>query len=187
MADQYNILEDAVRDMYARTVWSHKIQEKQADIYKTRYSWMETASILCASLTAVGILSTIFTGQLWIKIASAILSFATAFIVAYFKSFDLDALTKTHKEVANKLLILRNEITYLLTAIKLKEKPIAELEDKYHELMDKANEVYRVAPITTDKAVKLAKEALQVKGDNTFSTEEIDSYLPVSLQKGDQK
>ena len=187
MADQYNILEDAVRDMFARAVWSHKIQEKQADIYQTRYKWMETVSILCASLTAVGILSTIFTDQLWIKIVSAILSFATAFIAAYFKSFDLSTLTKSHKEAANKLLIVRNEITGLLTSIKLKEKPVVDLEARYLALMDKANEVYKDAPITTDKAVALAKEALQVTGDNTFSRDEIDSYLPPALQKEGKK
>ena len=187
MADQYNILEDAVRDMFVRAVWSHKIQEKQADIYQTRYKWMETVSILCASLTAVGILSTIFTDQLWIKIVSSILSFATAFIASYFKSFDLSALTKLHKEAANKLLIVRNEITCFLTSIKLKERPIAELEDRYRTLIDKANEVYKDAPTTTDKAVALAKEALQLTGDNTFSKDEIDSYLPPALQKGDKK
>lgn len=38
MADQYNILEDAVSDMFARAVWSHKIQEKQADIYQKQFS-----------------------------------------------------------------------------------------------------------------------------------------------------
>ena len=187
MADQYNILEDAVRDMFARAVWSHKIQEKQADIYQTRYKWMETVNILCASLTAVGILSTIFTDQLWIKIVSAILSFATAFIAAYFKSFDLSTLAKSHKEAANKLLIVRNEITGLLTSIKLKEKPVADLEVRYLALLDNANEVYKDAPTTTDKAVALAKKALQVTGDNTFSKDEIDSYLPPALQKGGKK
>ena len=50
--------------------------------------------------------------------------------------------------------------------------------------MDKANETYKDAPTTTDKAVELAKEALQVKGDNTFTIGEIDSYLPVALRKG---
>lgn len=109
------------------------------------------------------------------------------FIAAYFKSFDLTTLTKSHKEAANKLLIVRNEITVLLTSIKLKEKSIAELENRYRDLMDKANEIYKVSPTTTDKAVRLAKEALQVTGDNTFSEEEIDSYLPKTLQKGDRK
>ena len=182
--NQYNILEDAARDMFARAVWSHKIQEKQADIYQKQYKWMETVSIICASLTSVGILSTIFTDELWIKIVSSVLSFVTVFVAAYFKSFDLNKLTKAHKEAANKLLIVRNEITCLLTSIKLKENTVSELEDRYRELMDKADEVYKDAPTTTDKAVKLAKEALQVTGDNIFSKEEIDSYLPVALQKG---
>ena len=186
MEDKLVILEDAVRDMFARTVWSHKIQEKQADIYQSQYRGMETASIICASLTSVGILSTIFADQLWIKIISAVLSFVTVFIAAYFKSFDLNTLAKAHKDAANKLLILRNEITELLTSIRIKEKSPSELEEKYHELMNKANKVYKDAPNTTDRAVKIAKEALQVKGDNTFSTEEIDSYLPPALRQGDK-
>lgn len=184
MEEQYSVLEDAARDMFARAVWSHKIQEKQADIYQKQYKWMETLSIICASLTSVGILSTIFTDELWIKIVSAVLSFVTVFVAAYFKSFDLNKLTKAHKEAANKLLIVRNEITCFLTSIKLKAKTVSELENRYRELMDKADEVYKDAPTTTDKAVKLAKEALQVTEDNTFSKEEIDSYLPVALQKG---
>ncbi len=187
MAEQYKILEDVVRDMFARAVWSHKIQEKQADIYQSRYKWMETVSIICASLTSIGILSTIFNNQLWIKIISAILSFVNVFLTAYFKSFDLEKFTKAHKETANKLLILRNELSCLLMSIKLKEKTISELEERYVELMEKANEIYKVAPQTTDKAVKLAKDALQVNGDNTFSVDEIDSYLPVALQKGAKK
>lgn len=187
MGDIYKILEDSARDMFARAVWSHKIQEKQADIYQSQYKWMETLSIACASMTSVGILSTIFADQLWIKIASAILSFVTVFITAYFKAFDLSKLTKAHKETANKLLIIRNEIMGLLMSIKLKEKSVSELEERYNVLMDKANEIYKDAPQTTDKAVKAAKKALQVTEDNTFSVEEIDSYLPKALQEGEIK
>lgn len=187
MTDQYNILEDAVRDMYVRSVWSHKIQEKQADIYQKQYKVMEIISIICASLTSVGILSTIFADHLWIKILSAVLSFVTVFITAYFKSFDLNTLTKVHKEAANQLLIVRNEIICLLTLVKMKGKTVNELESRYQELMDKANEVYKDTPSTTDRAVKKAKEALQITGDNTFTKEEIDFYLPMALQKGGEK
>lgn len=187
MEDQYNILEDAVRDMFARAVWSHKIQEKQADVYQQQYKFMETLNIICASLTSVGILSIIFSDKLWVKIVSTVLSFVTVFIGAYFKSFAPHKLEKAHKEAANNLLIVRNEITCLITSIKLKNKPVGELEDRYRALMEKANEIYKDAPTTTDKAVKLAKKALKVKGDNTFSNEEIDSYLPPGLQKRDRK
>lgn len=183
MNEKNFILEDAVRDMYVRAVWSHKVQEKQADIYQQRYKLMETISIICASLTSVGILSTIFADKLWIKIVSAVLSFVTTFIAAYFKSFDLNALSKAHKDAANNLLIVRNEITCLLTSIRINEHPVSELEGKYMALMDKANEVYKNAPNTTDKAVELAKKALEITGDNDFSEKEIDSYLPPALRK----
>lgn len=187
MDDSYTVIEDTVRDTFARTVWSHKIQEKQADLYQQQYKVMQTVSIVCASMTSVGVLSTIFADQLWIKVLSAILSFATVFITAYFKIFDLSSLTKAHKESANKLLIVRNELTALIMSIKLKEKTVSELESYYKELLNKVNEIYRDAPQTTDKAVRLAKEALQVTGDNTFSVEEIDSYLPNTLKRGDSK
>ena len=89
---------------------------------------------------------------------------------------------KAHKEAA-KLLIVRNEITCLLTSIKLKEKSVSEPEEGYRKLVDKANEIYMAVPTTTDQAVKMAKDALQVTEDNTFSEEEIDSYLPPALKK----
>ena len=33
MDNEYSILEDSVRNTFGSVVWSHKIQEKQADIY----------------------------------------------------------------------------------------------------------------------------------------------------------
>ncbi len=185
MDERYCVLEEAVRDMFARAVWSHKIQEKQADIFQRQYKVMETISIVCASFTSVGLLSTIFTDQLWIKIVSVVLSFVTVFIAIYFKSFNLEKLEGTHKEAAKKLLALRNEITCLITSIKINEKSLEDLTERYCELMNKANVIYKEAPNTTDRAVKQAKKALQIKGDNTFSPEEIDSYLPEALRKGE--
>lgn len=187
MADKYNILEDAVRDMYARAVWSHKIQEKQADIYQKQHKRMVIANIFITALTSAGIISTIFCDQFWIKLLSTFLSFASIFFTLYLKLFDLNNQMKAHKDAANNILIVRNEIFCLITSIKLREKSISDLEDRYHELMDKANMTYKEAPSTTDKAVKLAKKALQVKGDNTFSAEEIDLYLPPLHQKGGKK
>ena len=77
-------METSVKRSYASVVWSHKIQEKQCDIYTRQYKLLETLNIIAASATSVGILSLIFTNQFWIKIISAILSFVTIFVSAYF-------------------------------------------------------------------------------------------------------
>ena len=58
--EQYQVLLDVVRQQYASVVWTHKIQEKQADIYFKRYNLLEIVNIVFASLTSCGIVSTIF-------------------------------------------------------------------------------------------------------------------------------
>lgn len=183
MIDNYEMLEDVVRESYCGVVWSHKIQEKQSDIYFERFKKMETINILLASLTSAGIIAIIFTDPLWLKLVSAIFSFATIYITAYFKSFDLQKLFISHKTTACKLIYIRDQYKLLLTEIRLKNNTVENLFKKYNELVKETNTIYLEAPNTTDKAVENASIALKIKNDNSFSEEEIDSFLPTSLRK----
>lgn len=183
MMDDYKTLEDTVRDSYASVVWSHKIQEKQADIYAEKFKKMETVNIGAASLTSVGIVALIFTDPLWLKLVSALISFATVYITAYFKSFDLQKFITSHKATANKLIAVRDQYKVLLTEIKLKADSVENLLARYKELVEKTDTIYLEAPTTTDEAVDKASEALKVKKDNTFTDKEIDSFLPSSLRR----
>lgn len=184
MIDNYDLLESAVRDSYAGVVWSHKIQEKQSDIYAEKFKKMETINIGAASLTSVGIIAMVFTDPLWLKLISALISFATVYITAYFKSFDLQKLITSHKATANKLISVRDRYKVLLTEIKLQSDSVENLLSRYNELVRETDDIYLDAPSTTDEAVDKASEALKIKKDNTFSDEEIDSFLPSSLRRG---
>ena len=82
MKSEYEALEDLVRTRYASVAWTHKIQEKQAEIYDKRYRILATVNIFAASITSAGIFSLIFTDQTWLKITSAVVSFVTIFISA---------------------------------------------------------------------------------------------------------
>lgn len=183
MIDDYSVLENSVRNSYGSIVWSHKIQEKQSDIYAEKFKKMETVNIFAASLTSVGVIAMIFTDPLWLKLISALISLATVFITAYYKAFDLQKLMVSHKATANKLIAVRDKYKVLLIKIKLKSDPIDQLILQYNELVKEVDTIYLDAPSTTDKAVKRASEALKVTQDNTFSEEEIDSFLPASLRR----
>ncbi len=183
MIDSYKVLEDTVRDSYAGVVWSHKIQEKQSDIYAERYKKMEIVNIAAASLTSVGIVAMIFTDPLWLKLVSALISFATVYITAYYKSFDLQKLGASHKATANKLIAVRDQYKLLLTKIRLQSDTIETLLTDYGELVKELDAIYLEAPSTTDDAVARARESLKVTQDNTFSAEEIDLFLPESLRR----
>ena len=183
MIENYKTLEGTVRDSYRGVVWSHKFQEKQADIYAEKYKKMETLNIAAASLTSVGIVAMIFTDPLWLKLISALISFATVYITAYFKSFDLQKLTSSHKSTANKLIAIRDQYKILIMKIKLEADTVENLIQRYEDLVKKTNEIFLEAPRTSDNAVERARVALKVKKDNTFSDEEIDLFLPESLRR----
>ena len=183
--ERYIILEDTVRQGYASVVWSHKIQEKQADVYAKQFKDMETLKIIAASLTSAGIITTIFVDGLWVKIVASLLSFVTIYINSYFKSFNLQNLVSQHKSAANNLLRVRERLLILLMQTKTQLKTISELSADYEEIMGTLNAVYVDAPTTTDKAVSSASIALKQAGDNTYSDEEIDRFLPKGLRKDD--
>ena len=62
-AHDYQVLLDLARQNFASVVWTHKVQEKQADIYAESYAKLQTINIIAASITSCGIASTIFAGM----------------------------------------------------------------------------------------------------------------------------
>jgi len=183
LEEKYCKLESSVRDTLGGVVWSHKIQEKQADIYAKHFKVMETAKILSASITSVGIVSLIFTDQLLIKLISALISFVSVFVSALFKSFNLQTMVGQHKAAANNLLAVRDDLKLLILQIKLQKSDPNALYDRYEKIVHQLDKVYADAPNTTDKAVALARKALNITKDNTFTDGEIDGFLPVGLRK----
>ena len=183
MEEKYLKLESSVRDTLGSVVWSHKIQEKQADIYENKFKVMETSKILSASLTSAGIVGLFFVDKLWIKIISALISFISIFVSAFFKSFDLQTMVGQHKAAANNLLTVRDDLKLLILRIKLQKIDPDTLYEQYEEFVHQLDKVYADAPNTTDKAVTLARKALNITKDNTFTDEQIDKFLPVGLGK----
>ena len=114
LLEQYQVLLDVVRQQYASVVWTHKIQEKQADIYFKRYNCLETVNIIFASATSCGIVSTIFFGELCAKIITMFLSFVTLAITAYYKSFDLKSIGYGNKVSANEFWLFETDCFVLL-------------------------------------------------------------------------
>jgi len=182
MENKYQLLLDEVRQNFASAVWTHKIQEKQADIYGEKYSTLENINILVASLASCGIVSTIFCSNLLTKIVAAILSFVTLSITTYFKSFDPKNREKQCKYTANRLVVVRNDLLHVITEIHMKSRSVDEINHDYVQILNKLHEIYIEAPSTTKEAVDRASEALKINKEYTYTEEEIDHFLPPSLR-----
>ena len=180
--DEYQVLLDIVRQTFASVVWTHKIQEKQADIYNERYELIETSNIVIVSVTACGIISLVFTDQLWIKIGASLLSLLTIAISVYDKTFNLRDLGARHKIAANKLISVRNELLQIMADIHVHKDSVDTINSHYQELVVRLNKIYSEIPTTTSKAVERASDALKKNEEFTYSEEEIDRFLPPTLR-----
>jgi len=180
--EKYQILLDLVRHQLKNVIWTHKIQEKQADIYAKRYKKLEVASIIITSLTVCGIVGIIIQDIFILKIATALCSFGSVFTAIYSKSFDFRELSLKNKTAAVQVLIIKNDLYQLIAQIRIMDKEIEKLDDSFTEIMGRLNNLYENMPNTTDKAVVLAGEALGVDKKSDISDQELDCLLPTSLR-----
>lgn len=176
-------LEGQLRQIFAGTVWTHKIQEKQSDIYLKRYKTLENLRIILSAITTSGIFAIVFIDEFSLKIITAIMSAISLFINSYFKVYDFKSLHKQHKSSAIDLLELREILISVLCDIKLEKYTIDSLRTKRDEILKKQISIYKKCLDVEDKAVEMASDNLKKRKDNTYSDEEIDSFLPILARK----
>ncbi len=157
MSYEYDTFEKALAETFYNVDWTHKIQEKQADIYTSRFKTIETLTVIVASLTAAGIISLFFSDQFWIKLCSTFLSFGSFFLGLLARTFDYRTLAKQHKTAANHFHTIRDELKLLQLETKLRRDCITELFFKYENLVKTFDSECLDAPQTTDMAVRRAK------------------------------
>lgn len=176
-----SILESQIRELYGRAVWTHKTQEKCADILKRNNHILKVIQIVLSALTTTGILVTVFGDNKPIGIVSAVFSAILFTINAYYKKYDLGEIAEKHSDSASDIWDVREQYLSLLTDLK-SGVDIAEIRVKRDKLQVKLHRIYKGAPRTISKAYKEATKALKENEELTFSNKEIDNLLPIELR-----
>lgn len=177
------LLESQIRECYGRVVWSHKTQEKCADIILKRNNFLKWMQIVLSTLTTTGLVVTIFGDVVWVKITSAIVSAVLLLLNTYLKSKDLGAIAQQHSNAAADIWNVRESYLSMLTDLKMDDVSIENIRKKRDKLQEGLASIYKGSPRTISKAYKEAKNALKLNEEMTFSDEEIDCFLPVELRK----
>ncbi len=176
-------MESQLRELYGRTVWTHKTQEKCADILRARNHKMKIFQIILSALTTTGILVTVFGEDYVVGIISAILSAILFTLNAYFQKYDLGEIAQKHSESASDIWNVREKYLSLLTDLNSGVLSIEEIGVKRDELQSELFNIYKGAPRTLSKAYKKATESLHINEELTFSTDEINNLLPKELRR----
>lgn len=181
---QYKLL----ASRYINMIWTHKIQEKQADLYlkmshnnKTWMTWMTV-------LTTTSIFSVILTnfGFDWLlEVITGIFAALSTFFTLRSKDNAWEAKALANKNYAAKCRTIREMYASLMTDVKSgRYESIEEIALKRNELEHLEQMLFEntTAPHTTEKAVKKAEEALKSSKESTTEDEEFRLLLPENLQ-----
>ena len=183
MTQKMDDIKQSVRYTYGRVLWTHKIHEKQADIYLEKHKCLETWKIVTSCVTSAEIITLIFNDTLPIKIAAVIVSVIAACLTAISSTFDLQKMADQHRKTAAEIHGIREALHLLLLKIKTQKVTEDEALKEYEKIGRRLETIYANAPSTTNAAVKRAEEKMGVHGDNEITNEEINSGLPDNLKE----
>jgi hypothetical protein len=181
--NQYELLESQLRENYGKIVYSHKTQEKCADILSERNNYIKNFQIILSGLITTGLLVRVFKGEEWALIVSTILSAIQFALTSYLKEYNLGETIQKHTNAALELLEIREKYLSLLTDLNTRVISLNQVIVRRDELQEELSKTYKGSPRTFSKAYVNAQKALQINEELTFSNEEIDKFLPIPLRK----
>lgn len=174
---------DSIRESFGRVVYTHKTHQKMIDHLNSRAYWIKMSNIVALVLTTGGILTPIFD---MIPFKTSLIAFTSAFalgVAVYQLSFDPALEIEAHRKCAKQLWIIREQYINLIADIKDARLTDDQVRDQRDALVAQLAHVYQEAPDTNTKAYKAAQKALKVNEEMTFSSKEIDQFLPTYLRE----
>ena len=181
---QYRLLEER----FVKVAWTHKIHEKQADLYISKLGRNKTLLAFTTSFTttsAVAILFAKFELDWIIDILTALFAVISTYLTLRYKDNVLEEKANANKQYAAKCLSLRNAYESLMADIKSERiTDMATITEKRDKLEQRAIELSEceLQPSVTSNAVDLAGKALKEKKETQTSDEEIRAIVPINLQ-----
>lgn len=141
-------------DLYNRIAWTHKIQEKQSDIYFSRGRVLQWISIALLALSSSGIFWSVFNESIELRIASGVMGVASLFISIAREMRSYEVLACEHASYAKDYLALKTRYEEIASKADglIKPENFDCIRCEYARLV--AHE-----PRTTNRAVKKAEEA----------------------------
>src|SRR5690606_17574194 len=174
-------LEDQIRECFGRVVYTHKTHERMADNCTKKLNRFKVGQIVLTAATSTGAVGVVVTNETWLEVATVLVSFLTLFVTTYLKNFDLGATAQKHRDAAAKLWNVRECYLSLLTDLPALDRQAA--VERRDELQTMLAALYQSAPQTDGKAYVEAQKRLQKMEDMTFSADERDCFLPLSLKR----
>jgi conflict system pore-forming effector with SLATT domain len=170
------------RELYGRAVYSHKVHEKEREIWNKKACSVKHRNIILVSLTTLLAIVSAAMPTMISTILTAIAATATTAIVLWETNFDAIGKENQNRTAAKELVWIREQFLILIERCDLGTEEPSHLQASLESLTRELTAVYKFAPDTSPGAYAAASASLK-GGEFTFTDGEIDSFLPAKLRK----
>lgn len=174
-----------VREAFGRVVYSHKTHEKQADICFTKHRWQQGLLIALTAISSGTFLAAVV-GLLGNTVLTSLATSSIALLVTWMslgaKTFKFQEEADAHRGIASRLWDVRESYISLIADLMSCTVSDAEGRERRDALQKAARAAYADAPRTSTKAFERAQDGLKNNEEMTFTSHEIDRFLPEALR-----
>jgi hypothetical protein len=181
--DEYLLAQ--VREVFGRVVYSHKTHEKQADLCFRKHRGQQAALIIFTAASAGTFLAALLGKFVSPQIASLVTSFIALIVTALTlatKSFKFGEESEAHRSVASRLWDVRESYLSLIADLMSSATSASDARERRDKLQEATRAAYADAPRNTSKAYGMAQDGLKNNEELTFTSREIDLFLPEALR-----
>jgi len=180
-----NLNLQVIRESFGRVVYSHKTHEKAAEIAERTTKRVKWLNIVLTAITSGSLLSTIITNETILLYIGAVFAAFTLSFTIFQLSFRPEEEFEKNRNIAKELWYIREKYVNFLSDIMSNNLSDDSIMSKRDQLVEELKLVYKFAPQTNPRAYKLARKALKIDEELTFSNEEINHFLPDGLKLKD--
>jgi hypothetical protein len=174
-----------VREAFGRVVYSHKTYEKQADICFRRHRWQQGVLVAFTAVSTGTFLASVLGvlgNQVLTSLATSFIALVVSALSLASKSFKFGEESEAHRKIASRLWDVRESYLSLIADLMSGATAPADARTRRDELQEATRAAYAEAPRTTSKAYGRAQDGLKNNEELTFTSREIDLFLPEALR-----
>ena len=173
---------DHLRMTFGHIVHRHRIH---AELAQSRMRWdraLRIAEVVLVTGVLVSALAGLYGRGSAYQIAGAVLAALALIAMLCHLTLDLDRSAQAHAACATRMLDIRERYRALLSDLHDGALGIDAVRRRRDELIAELRQVYEDAPPVERKAYQTAGQAIRTEDEKALTDEEIDRFLPKSLQ-----
>jgi hypothetical protein len=175
---------DHLRLTFGHVIYAHRAHAQLAARHAAWNRWLQGAEAILMLAAALASVALIVTGAAAYAVVTAIAAAIGVCTLVIRLVFDFDRSASAHRTCSAELWYIREQYRAVLTDMKDESLSIESARERRDALMAVLHAVYEKAPPADRRTYEAARHALPATHEGDLTDEEVDQFLPASLQKG---